>query len=180
MPIHYCICVCTDQVAFAMGPFFSVLTIWCFVDIDYCHKVQSKLPLFFHKHFIIPSGYDILHMLIPTSSYVIAAYSVCGNSSKYVPRSTQVKWTLDRDFKILQCQTKTVEVTYNTSSFIYEDSVKFLKPSDIAAFSEPVGVFLQIGRRMHIHNRIMSLTFDMDMSYTRVLHIKVAYRVPHK
>jgi hypothetical protein len=22
--------------------------------------------------------------------------------------------------------------------------------------------------------------FDMDMSYTRVLHIKVAYRVPHK
>jgi hypothetical protein len=24
------------------------------------------------------------------------------------------------------------------------------------------------------------LCFDMDMSYTRVLHIKVAYRVPHK
>jgi hypothetical protein len=24
------------------------------------------------------------------------------------------------------------------------------------------------------------LLFDMDMSYTRVLHIKVAYRVPHK
>jgi hypothetical protein len=24
------------------------------------------------------------------------------------------------------------------------------------------------------------LFFDMDMSYTRVLHIKVAYRVPHK
>jgi hypothetical protein len=23
-------------------------------------------------------------------------------------------------------------------------------------------------------------TFDMDMSYTRVLHTKVAYRVPHK
>jgi hypothetical protein len=23
-------------------------------------------------------------------------------------------------------------------------------------------------------------SFDMDMSYTRVLHIKVAYRVPHK
>jgi hypothetical protein len=28
---------------------------------------------------------------------------------------------------------------------------------------------------------IANLTFvDMDMSYTRVLHIKVAYRVPHK
>jgi hypothetical protein len=24
------------------------------------------------------------------------------------------------------------------------------------------------------------VSFDMDMSYTRVLHIKVAYRVPHK
>jgi hypothetical protein len=24
------------------------------------------------------------------------------------------------------------------------------------------------------------LCIDMDMSYTRVLHIKVAYRVPHK
>jgi hypothetical protein len=23
-------------------------------------------------------------------------------------------------------------------------------------------------------------SFDMDMSYTRVLHIKIAYRVPHK
>jgi hypothetical protein len=26
----------------------------------------------------------------------------------------------------------------------------------------------------------VSFHFDMDMSYTRVLHIKVAYRVPHK
>jgi hypothetical protein len=27
---------------------------------------------------------------------------------------------------------------------------------------------------------IHKILFDMDMSYTRVLHIKVAYRVPHK
>jgi hypothetical protein len=29
-------------------------------------------------------------------------------------------------------------------------------------------------------SRNNNLCFDMDMSYTRVLHIKVAYRVPHK
>jgi hypothetical protein len=26
----------------------------------------------------------------------------------------------------------------------------------------------------------LPLSFDMDMSFTRVLHIEVAYRVPHK
>jgi len=65
-----------------------------------------------------------------------------GNSSKYVPITTQVKWTLlDRDFKILQCQTKTIEVADITSSFIDEDSVRFHKPSDAAAFSKYVSVF---------------------------------------
>jgi hypothetical protein len=31
-----------------------------------------------------------------------------------------------------------------------------------------------------ISNLMDKILVDMDMSYTRVLHIKVAYRVPHK
>jgi hypothetical protein len=33
---------------------------------------------------------------------------------------------------------------------------------------------------VHITDEFRGGKFDMDMSYTRVLHIKVAYRVPHK
>ena len=36
------------------------LTTW--VDIDYCHKVQLNYPYFFHKRFVIPSGYKILDL----------------------------------------------------------------------------------------------------------------------
>jgi len=57
-----------------------------------------------------------------------------------IPNQVQ-QWTTGRNFKILQCQTKTFEVTDITSSFTEEDSVGFLKPSDVAAFSESVGVF---------------------------------------
>jgi hypothetical protein len=31
-----------------------------------------------------------------------------------------------------------------------------------------------------MENVALGQDFDMDMPYTRVLHIKVAYRVPHK
>jgi hypothetical protein len=33
---------------------------------------------------------------------------------------------------------------------------------------------------LSLHDWPRNPSFDMDMSYTRVLHIKVAYRVPHK
>jgi hypothetical protein len=33
---------------------------------------------------------------------------------------------------------------------------------------------------LEIHGDIFTFQFDMDMSYTRVLHMKVAYRIPHK
>ena len=90
---------------------------------------------------------------------LIAVYSICGNATKYVRRPTQVKRTLDSGLKILQCQTKTVEVTSITSSFTEEDSVEFLKPSDVSAFSKSVGVLSSVGRRMQFLYRKHSPTF---------------------
>jgi hypothetical protein len=37
-----------------------------------------------------------------------------------------------------------------------------------------------VNRNVPLSKKTIHKCFDMDMSYTRVLHIKVAYRVPHK
>jgi Na+-translocating ferredoxin:NAD+ oxidoreductase RnfA subunit len=42
------------------------------------------------------------------------------------------------------------------------------------------GVFLGLARFLAASDSDETAIIDMDMSYTRVLHIKVAYRVPHK
>jgi hypothetical protein len=65
---------------------------------------------------------------------------------------------------------------YNNASYL---EISMLKVS-AALFIHSVAIICCIVDEYYCCVVDRHCYFDMDMSYTRVLHIKVAYRVPHK
>jgi hypothetical protein len=86
-------------------------------------------------------------------------------------RSTQNAFSLPIAAILVNCAPSGEMHNYCTPHIIKENSENFLIHRCNYLLLSEVYCVWQVGK---------SPTIDMDMSYTRVLHIKVAYRVPHK